>query len=294
MLNIDDLHADGGRPRRRQHPRRRSAHDLAEALRDACCCGCSPSCSSGCPRSAIPRSRGSCSSSTKRICCSPMRREALLEKIEQVVRLIRSKGVGVYFVTQNPLDIPDAVLGQLGNRVQHALRAFTPRDQKAVKAAAETMRPNPDVRDRAGHHGARRRRGARVAARREGPARRHRARADRAARQPLGPLADAERARLIAASPLAGVYEKSRRSRVGVREAEGRAAETPPQRRAARREATRRQSAATRAAQRRRQSCLRHPVRPARPARRPPIARAHRSDGEERGALRRARKPAAR
>ena len=68
---------------------------------------------------------------------------ALLEKIEQVVRLIRSKGVGVYFVTQNPLDIPDTVLAQLGNRVQHALRAFTPRDQKAVKTAAETLRANP-------------------------------------------------------------------------------------------------------------------------------------------------------
>ncbi len=68
---------------------------------------------------------------------------ALLEKIEQVVRLIRSKGVGTYFVTQNPLDIPDTVLGQLGNRVQHALRAFTPRDQKAVKAAAQTLRANP-------------------------------------------------------------------------------------------------------------------------------------------------------
>jgi len=68
---------------------------------------------------------------------------ALQDKVEQVVRLIRSKGVGVYFVTQNPLDIPDAVLGQLGNRVQHALRAYTPRDQKAVKTAAETLRPNP-------------------------------------------------------------------------------------------------------------------------------------------------------
>ena len=68
---------------------------------------------------------------------------ALLEKIEQVVRLIRSKGVGVYFVTQNPLDVPDSVLAQLGNRVQHALRAFTPRDQKAVKTAAQTMRQNP-------------------------------------------------------------------------------------------------------------------------------------------------------
>jgi len=68
---------------------------------------------------------------------------ALLQKVEQVVRLIRSKGVGVYFVTQNPLDIPATVLGQLGNRVQHALRAFTPRDQKAVKAAADTLRVNP-------------------------------------------------------------------------------------------------------------------------------------------------------
>lgn len=68
--------------------------------------------------------------------------DALLEKIEQVVRLIRSKGVGVYFVSQNPLDIPDVVLGQLGNRVQHALRAFTPRDQKAVKSAATTFRAN--------------------------------------------------------------------------------------------------------------------------------------------------------
>ena len=69
----------------------------------------------------------------------------LMQKIEQVVRLIRSKGVGVYFVSQNPLDIPDIVLGQLGNRVQHALRAFTPRDQKAVKSAAETFRSNPKV-----------------------------------------------------------------------------------------------------------------------------------------------------
>jgi hypothetical protein len=71
--------------------------------------------------------------------------QVLLEKIEQVVRLIRSKGVGVYFVTQNPLDIPDVILGQLGNRVQHALRAFTPRDQKAVRSAAETFRQNPKV-----------------------------------------------------------------------------------------------------------------------------------------------------
>lgn len=71
--------------------------------------------------------------------------KALVDKVEQVVRLIRSKGVGVYFVTQNPLDLPETVLGQLGNRVQHGLRAFTPRDQKAVRAAAETFRANPGV-----------------------------------------------------------------------------------------------------------------------------------------------------
>ena len=71
--------------------------------------------------------------------------KALTDKIEQVVRLIRSKGVGIYFVTQNPIDIPEEVAGQLGNRVQHALRAFTPRDQKAIKAAAETFRVNPDL-----------------------------------------------------------------------------------------------------------------------------------------------------
>jgi hypothetical protein len=70
---------------------------------------------------------------------------ALLEKVEQVVRLIRSKGVGVYFITQNPIDIPDQVAGQLGNRVQHALRAFTPRDQAAVRSAAETFRQNPEI-----------------------------------------------------------------------------------------------------------------------------------------------------
>jgi DNA helicase HerA-like ATPase len=69
----------------------------------------------------------------------------VVEKIEQVVRLIRSKGVGIYFITQNPIDIPDTILGQLGNKIQHALRAFTPRDQKAVKTAAETFRANPSL-----------------------------------------------------------------------------------------------------------------------------------------------------
>jgi DNA helicase HerA-like ATPase len=75
--------------------------------------------------------------------------DALMDKIEQVVRLVRSKGVGVYFVTQNPLDVPDKVSAQLGNRVQHALRAFTPREQRSIKAAAETFRPNPKLKDTA-------------------------------------------------------------------------------------------------------------------------------------------------
>jgi DNA double-strand break repair helicase HerA and related ATPase len=135
--------------------------------------------------------------------------KALLDKIEQVVRLIRSKGVGVYFATQNPLDVPESVLGQLGNRVQHALRAFTPKDQKAVKAAAETMRPNPKLRleqaitelgvgealvsflDEKGRPGV----------------------TERAFIVPpgsrLGPLTDAERQAVIAASPVAGHYEKA-------------------------------------------------------------------------------------
>ena len=72
--------------------------------------------------------------------------KAMVDKIEQVVRLIRSKGVGIYFVTQSPTDIPVNILGQLGNRVQHALRAYTPKDQKAVKTAADTFRPNPDFK----------------------------------------------------------------------------------------------------------------------------------------------------
>jgi DNA helicase HerA-like ATPase len=134
--------------------------------------------------------------------------KALLEKIEQVVRLIRSKGVGVYFVTQNPLDIPESVLGQLGNRVQHALRAFTPKDQKAVKSAAETMRPNPKLRieqvitelgvgealvsllDEKGR-----------------PSVTERAFVVPPGSQ-LGPVTDAERKAIVAASPVSGHYEK--------------------------------------------------------------------------------------
>jgi DNA double-strand break repair helicase HerA and related ATPase len=133
---------------------------------------------------------------------------ALLEKIEQVVRLIRSKGVGVYFVTQNPLDVPDIVLGQLGNRVQHALRAFTPRDQKAVKAAAETLRHNPkiDVEQAIAELGVGEAlvsfldpKGSPTVVERAWilpPASR------------IGPIASAERASVLAASPLAGHYEQ--------------------------------------------------------------------------------------
>src|SRR5262245_35021970 len=134
--------------------------------------------------------------------------KALTEKVEQVVRLIRSKGVGVYFVTQNPLDVPESVLGQLGNRVQHALRAFTPKDQKAVKSAAETLRPNPKLKaeqvitelsvgealvsflDDKGRPNV----------------------VERAFVIPpgsrLGPLTDAERKGVIDSSPVAGHYEK--------------------------------------------------------------------------------------
>jgi DNA helicase HerA-like ATPase len=135
--------------------------------------------------------------------------KALLEKVEQVVRLIRSKGVGVYFVTQNPLDVPETVLGQLGNRVQHALRAFTPRDQKAVKTAAETLRPNPKLKaekvitelgvgealvsflDQKGS-----------------PCMVERAFVVPPASQ-LGPLTEEERAKLIRSSDVSGHYEKT-------------------------------------------------------------------------------------
>ncbi len=133
--------------------------------------------------------------------------KALVDKVEQVVRLIRSKGVGVYFVTQNPLDIPESVLAQLGNRVQHALRAFSPRDQRAVRAAAETFRRNPRIDtataitelgvgealvsllDEKGRPGI----------------------VERALIRPpdsrLGPITDAERAALLARSPIAGRYD---------------------------------------------------------------------------------------
>ena len=133
---------------------------------------------------------------------------ALLEKIEQVVRLIRSKGVGVYFVTQNPLDIPDTVLGQLGNRVQHALRAFTPRDQKAVKSAATTLRSNPklDVEAAITELGV----GEALVSLLD--AKGSPAVVERAFIVPpgtrVGPIGEKERKALIAASPVAGIYDK--------------------------------------------------------------------------------------
>jgi DNA helicase HerA-like ATPase len=134
---------------------------------------------------------------------------ALVDKVEQVIRLIRSKGVGIYFVTQNPLDLPESVLGQLGNRVQHALRAFTPRDQKAVRAAAETFRANPafDVADAITQLGVGE---ALVSTLGEGgvPGMVDRTMI-RPPRSGIGALDDATRASLIAASPLRGRYEQA-------------------------------------------------------------------------------------
>jgi DNA helicase HerA-like ATPase len=135
--------------------------------------------------------------------------EPLLEKIEQVVRLVRSKGVGVYFCTQNPLDVPDRILGQLGNRVQHALRAFTPADQKAVKTAAATMRANPelDAERVIGELGV----GEALVSFLE--AKGHPAITERAWILPpasrIGPLTPAERAAVIQASAIAGHYEQA-------------------------------------------------------------------------------------
>ena len=173
------------RPRHHQHPRRRQAHADPANVRDAALC-CSPNSSRSCPEVGDPEKPKLVFFFDEAHLLFDDAPKALLDKIEQVVRLIRSKGVGVYFVTQNPLDIPDDVLGQLGNRVQHALRAFTPRDQKAVKAAAKTFRANP-AQCRDGDHGARRRRGAGLDAGGEGHARDRRARAGRAAAQPDRP-----------------------------------------------------------------------------------------------------------
>ena len=135
--------------------------------------------------------------------------KALIDKVEQVVKLIRSKGVGIYFVTQNPLDIPESVLAQLGNRVQHALRAYTPREQKAVKVAAETFRPNPafDTFTAITELG----QGEALVSMLEGKA--VPSIVERTLIRPpssrLGPLKDEERAALMAASPLRGIYDEA-------------------------------------------------------------------------------------
>jgi uncharacterized protein len=133
----------------------------------------------------------------------------LVERIELVVRLVRSKGVGVYFVTQNPLDVPDTVLGQLGNRVQHALRAFTPRDQKAVKSAASTMRANPglDIETAITELGV----GEALVSFLDAKGRP--SVTERVFVLPpgsqIGPISPAQRQQLIASSLVAGVYEKT-------------------------------------------------------------------------------------
>ncbi len=148
----------------------------------------------------------------------------LVDRIELVVRLVRSKGVGVYFVTQNPLDIPDSVLAQLGNRVQHALRAFTPRDQKAARpegseGGGEHDAREPEARRRGGDHRTRGRRGAGQLSRREGPAERHRTRVRDPARQPDRP--DHGRAAAGLDPGLAGRrrLRENRGPRIGLREA---------------------------------------------------------------------------
>jgi len=135
--------------------------------------------------------------------------KVLTEKVEQVVKLIRSKGVGVYFVTQNPVDVPDAVLSQLGNRIQHALRAFTPREQKAVRVAADTFRPNPNfkARDAITTMGV----GEALVStlEKKGIPSIVQRTLIRPPSSRLGPLLDAERNKIIAASPVGAQYEKS-------------------------------------------------------------------------------------
>jgi len=135
--------------------------------------------------------------------------KALVDRIEQVVRLIRSKGVGVYFVTQSPLDIPDTILGQLGNRVQHALRAFTPRDQKAVRAAAQTFRANPELDTESAITAL----GVGEALVSVLDAKGTPSIVQRVLIRPpdsqMGPIDEPERAALVKGSPLAGVYDQA-------------------------------------------------------------------------------------
>ncbi len=133
----------------------------------------------------------------------------LVDRVEQVVKLIRSKGVGVYFVTQNPLDVPDGVLAQLGNRVQHALRAYTPREQKAVKSAAETFRPNPDFEaiDTIKNLGVGEALVSTLA--KKGVPSMVQRTLIRPPQSRLGPLTKAERKKIIGVSPVAGQYDET-------------------------------------------------------------------------------------
>ncbi|MBZ8140018.1 ATP-binding protein [Rubrivivax gelatinosus] len=153
---------------------------------------------------------------------------ALVERIELVVRLVRSKGVGVYFVTQNPLDVPDTVLAQLGNRVQHALRAFSPRDQKAVKAAADTMRPNPKLGELSA---AITELGVGEALVSFLDAKGRPSVTERVFVLPpgsrIGPVTPAERQALVAGSLVAGVYEKTVDRESAYERLKGRAATAP-------------------------------------------------------------------
>ncbi|MCO6185673.1 helicase HerA-like C-terminal domain-containing protein [Rhizobium sp. L1K21] len=132
----------------------------------------------------------------------------LVERVEQVVRLIRSKGVGVFFVTQNPMDVPETVLSQLGNRVQHALRAYTPREQKAVRTAADTFRPNPDfsAAETITNLGT----GEALVSTLEGKG--IPSVVERTLMRPpssrIGPITDSERQKLLALSPVAGIYDE--------------------------------------------------------------------------------------
>lgn len=153
---------------------------------------------------------------------------ALVSRIELVVRLVRSKGVGIYFVTQNPLDVPDSVLAQLGNRIQHALRAFTPRDQKAVRAVAETMRPNPglDVMAAIGELAT----GEALFSlldEKGRPSPTERAFVIPPASR-IGPVTPAERAETMKDSPVAGAYEATIDRESGYEVLRGRAAATVP------------------------------------------------------------------
>ena len=134
--------------------------------------------------------------------------KSLLTKVEQVARLIRSKGVGVYFVTQNPADVPDDILGQLGNRVQHALRAFTPRDQKALRAAADTFRPNPDFDTQEAIKAVGVGEALVSTLETKGAPSVVQRTLIRPPSSRLGPIGATERAAVIGRSPVAGIYEK--------------------------------------------------------------------------------------